>query len=234
VSALRLLLAACLAVLPVSLGFAGSVIREPGAIYLEDFARQPVRIPIVADTPIYYQSDLGRYLGTLRKGQTVELQAFKDTAYRVRGMAQQGQVAGWVNPTTLPALKKEFVVNLKQNAARRDEVAALISRNEVAVNMTPDEVIAALGKPSRKSSKQDAAGREEVWEFIKYERVPQTQTGYDVYGRLVTSVVYVKVPAGKLSVTFDHDLVTSTEQTEGTLDRDAHVRLVPAPLVFAN
>ncbi len=235
VSALRLILAACLALLPASLAFAGgAVIREQGAIYLEDFTQQPVRIPITAEAPIFFHSDLGQYLGTLRKGQILELQAVRPDAYRVRGFAQQGQVAGWVSPASIPALKKEFIENLKQNAARRDAVAALIARNEVAVNMTPDEVIASLGKPSRKIAKQDAAGREETWEFIRYERVPQTQSGYDQFGRFVTSVVYVKVPAGKLSVTFDNNLVSSLEQTEGTLDRDARPKLVPAPLVFAN
>jgi len=235
VSALRLFLAACLAFGPASLSFGGlALIREPGAISLEDFTRQPVRIPVTVDTPIFYQPDLARYLGTLRRGQTVELQAYKDDAYRVRGLAQQGQVVGWVSPKTLAALKKEFIENLKQNAARRDSVAALIAKNEVAVNMTPDEVVASLGKPTRKTSKQDAGGRAEVWEFIKYERVPQTQTGYDQYGRLVTSVAYIKVPAGKLSVTFDNNLVSALEQTEGSPEREGRVKLIPAPLVFAN
>ncbi len=235
VSTPRILLAACLAVLAQSFAFSGSVVREPGVIYLEDFAAHPVKIPVKEDASIYYQPDLARYLGTLKKGQFVELQAVAQGAYRVRGLAQQGQVAGWVAPGSLPALKKEFLEGLKQNAQRHEEVATLISHNEVAVNMTPDEVVASLGKPSRKSSRQDGNGREEVWEFIKYERVPQETTGYDRFGRLVSSVVYVKVPAGKVSVVFDNNLVTSLEQTEGSLERDARPRLVaPPPLVLNN
>jgi hypothetical protein len=235
VSVPRILLAACLAAMAQGVAWAGSVIREPGAIYLEDFAPRPVKIPVKEDAAIYYQADLGRYLGTLKKGQMVELQAVAGGAYRVRGMAQQGQVVGWVAPASLPPLKREFLDGLKQNAQRHEEVAALIARNEVAVNMTPDEVIASLGKPSRKSSRLDGSGREEVWEFIKYERVPQETTGYDRYGRLVSNVLYVKVPAGKISVIFDNNLVTSLEQTEGSLERDARPRLVaPPPLVLAN
>ncbi len=228
-----LLVALALIALPCA-SQAGAVIREPGAIYLEDFSAHPIRIPVRQDSPIYYQSDLGRYLGTLAKGQVVELQAVSDNAYRVRGVAQQGQVAGWVLPAALAPLKQEFLANLRQNAARRDEVAALIARNEVAVNMTPDEVVAALGKPSHKSTRLDAASRQEVWEFVKFERVPQTTTGYDRFGRLVSSVVYVSVPSGKISVSFADNLVASVEESEGNLAKDAHVKLIPAPLVFAN
>lgn len=209
----------------------GAVIREPGAIYLEDLVPKPVQIEVLADAPIFYQSGLDRYLGTLRGKQKVELQAVMPHAYRVKGMARQGQVAGWIEAKHLQPLKKEFLESLKQNAARQEEVAPLIARNEIAINMTPEEVSASLGKPPRKSSRLDATGRHEVWEFIKYDRVPQETTGYDRFGRLVSSIIYVKVPVGKLSVTFDKNLVSAIEQTEGTLAHDARVKIVAAPFV---
>ena len=209
----------------------GAVIREEGAIYLEDLLMKPARLATVEDTPIFYLSDLARYLGTLKRGQIVELQAVSDTAYRVRGLAQQGQVAGWVDPKFLNPLKKDFLANLKQNAARRQEVLALIAKNEVAINMTPEEVAQALGKPAKKTSRLDAKGREDVWEFVRYERVPQEVVGQDSLGRLVRSITYIKVPAGKLAVTFANNLVSSLEQTEGTFDRDARVSIVAAPFV---
>lgn len=189
---------------------------------------RPARLATVADTPIFYKNDLGRYLGTLKKGQIVELQAVSDTAYRVRGMAQQGQVAGWVDPKFLNPLKQDFLDGLKQNDARRKEVLALIARNEVAINMTPEEVMQALGKPAKKSSKLDAKGREDVWEFIRYERVPQETVGRDQVGNLVRTIIYVKVPAGKISVTFANNLVASLEQSEGVLDA-GRVSVVTAP-----
>ena len=111
---------------------------------------------------------------------------------------------------------------------------ALIAKGEVALNMTHEEVTAALGKPQKKSSKLDAKGRQEVWEFIRYARVPQETVGRDVLGRVVTNVVYVKVPAGKLSVTFENSLVSGLEQSEGTPEVPGGVQLVPAPIVFAN
>lgn len=224
------LTALAFAVLAVSAQAAtsGAVIREEGAIYLEDLLMKPARLATVADAPIFYKNDLGRYLGTLKKGQIVELQAVSDTAYRVRGMAQQGQVAGWVDPKFLNPLKQDFLDGLKQNDARRKEVLALIARNEVAINMTPEEVMQALGKPAKKSSKLDAKGREDVWEFVRYERVPQESLVRDAVGNLVRTIIYVKVPAGKISVTFSNNLVTSLEQSEGTLDA-GRVSVVTAP-----
>jgi hypothetical protein len=137
----------------------GAVIRESGAIYLEDLLPKPVQLVTKTDAQIFYRSDLARYLGTLKAGQRVELQAVSDSAYRVRGIARQGQVAGWVSPEDLTPLKQDFVKALRQNATRQEEVAALIARKEVAINMTPEEVRTALGKPSKKTSRLDANGR---------------------------------------------------------------------------
>jgi len=210
----------------------GAVIREAGAIYLEDLLVKPARLATVADAPIYYHNDLGQYLGTLKKGQIVELQAVTDKAYRVRGMAQQGQVAGWVDPKYLNPLKKDFLDNLKQNAVRLEQVKALIAKSEVAINMTPEEVQQSLGKPTKKTSRLDATGREDIWEFIRYVSVPQETVGRDNFGNLVSNIIYVKVPAGKLSVTFANNLVTALEQTEGNLEHGAQVKMIPAPFAI--
>ena len=209
----------------------GAVIREAGAIYLEDVLKKPVHLVTTVAAPIHYQSDLGRYLGTLKKGQRVELQAVGEGAYRVRGMAQQGQVAGWVEPAALTPLRADFLAALKQNAARREEVLALVERNEVAINMTPEEVTTSLGKPAKTTSRLDAKGREETWEFVRYERVPQTVNGYDVNGRGVSRTVYVKVPAGKLAVIFSNSLVSALEQSESTAEGDGRVKIVSAPFI---
>ena len=232
-NALPILLAALLLHTTAHAAPSGAVVREEGAIYLEDLLPKPVRLATIADAPIHYKIDLERYLGILQKGQIVELQAVSDTAYRVRGKAEQGQVAGWVDPKFFNPLPKDFLANLKQNSARQQEVAALIAKNEVAVNMTPEEVSKALGKPGKKTSHLDAKGREERWEFVKYERVPKEIVGRDKDGNLVKSVISEKVPIGKLAVSFVNNLVASLEQTEGTLDRAAQVKIIPAPFLVS-
>ncbi len=234
VKALPLLLGLLLLFTPQSGRAASAVIREEGAIYLEDLLTRPVKLATIQDAPVYWKIDLEKSLGVIRKGQLVEVQAVSDGAYRVRGQAQQGQVLGWIEPKYLSPLKPDFLANLKLNAARKIEVEALIARNEVAINMNPAEVSRALGKPAKKTSRLDANGREEVWEFVRYDRVPQEVTTYDRYGRLITTYIYVKVPAGKLSVVFQNNLVSSLEQTEGTIERAAQVKIVAVPFNVLN
>ena len=234
VKALQLLLGLLFVAAPLSAPAASALIREEGAIYLEDLLPKPVKLATIQDTPVFWKIDLSKSLGIMRKGQLVEVQAVSDGAYRVRGQAQQGQVLGWVEPKYLSPLKPEFLANLKQNAARKAEVEALIARNEVALNMTVGEVGRALGKPAKKTSRLDANGREDVWEFVRYENVPQEVAGYDRLGRLTTTTVYVKVPSGKLSIVFQNNLVSSLEQTEGAIERAAQVKIVAVPFNFLN
>lgn len=209
---------------------ASNLPREEGAIYLEDLALKPLKLATVADANVATKPADGRYLGTIRRGSAVELLAVSDGLARVRGQAQQGGVSGWVDLRALTPLKAEFLDSLRQNAKRKGEVDALIAKGEVALNMTPEEVGAALGKAQKKTSKLDAGGRKETWEFVRYARVPQETTGIDRFGRLVTTTVYVKVPAGKLTVNFENNLVTTLEQSEGNTDVQAAPRIIAAPV----
>jgi hypothetical protein len=206
--------------------------HESGAVYLEDLAIKPVRLTVVGEAPVYSQITSGRYLGILRRGTTADVVAIADGLLRVRGTAQQGGVVGWVPATGLTPLKQDFIDSVRKNAARKADVDALIAKGEVALNMTHEEVTSALGKPQKKTSKLDAKGRQDIWEFIRYARVPQETTGFDPAGRIVTTTIYVKVPAGKLAVSFENNLVSALEQSEGTTDVPGPIRLVPAPVVM--
>ena len=213
---------------------ASALPKEPGAIYLEDLSVKPVKLAVIGEAAVTSLMVNGRFLGVLRKGTVAEVVAISDAGVRVRGTAQQGGVVGWVPATGLTPMKPEFIESLKKNAQRKAEVDALTAKGEVALNMTHEEVSAALGKSQKRFTKLDAKGRQEVWEFIRYTRVPQENVGRDSQGRLVTSVVYVKVPAGKLAVTFENGLVSSLEQTEGAAEVPAPVQLVPAPILVVN
>ena len=78
VKALHVLLGVLLCAAPLPVRAAGALLREEGAIYLEDLLPRPVKLATVQDAPIFWKIDLGKYLGTLRKGQLVEIQAVSD------------------------------------------------------------------------------------------------------------------------------------------------------------
>lgn len=226
--AARLFLLALLCATPAH----AALVREEGALYLEDALDRPVKIAVTTQSPIYFDLAMQRYLGVLRPPQVVELLAIDIAggAYRVRGQARQGGVAGWVEAKNLAPLNEKFLAALKEGVRRRTEVKLLIEKNEIAINMTPTEVAASLGKPAKKTSRLDATGRHETWEYVRYERVPQQVSGYDRNGQLVSQTRYVKVPAGRLSVIFDNNLVSALEQTEGSLTADSRVKIVTAPV----
>ena len=227
-----LLLSLGLALLAANSHGATALPREEGAYYLEDLAIKPVKVTVIGEATVSSQIANGRFLGVLRRGSNAEVVAIAGDLLRVRGTAQQGGVVGWVNAAGVTPLRPDFIESVKKNFQRKADVDALIAKGEVALNMTPEEVTSALGKPQKKTSKLDAKGRQDVWEFIRYVRVPRQVPATDQFGRPVITTVFEKVAAGKLSVTFENNLVSTLEQSEGNADVAPPVRLVPAPLVM--
>lgn len=209
------------------------IIREPGAIYLSDFASKPIKTSLSQPANACFHIDMKTYAGTLRPNQTLEIVAISENGdlYRVRGMAQQGQILGWVRAQDVQALDPEFAKNLKKAEERRRIVNALIAKNEVAIGMTPQEVHKSLGKPNKKTNKANQTSTEQTWEYVKYANVPQQVTSYDAWGNLVASTIYVKKPVGKLTAVFSNDLVSSLEQSEGTISSGNEVQIVVPPVV---
>lgn len=216
--------------LSATIATAGPVIREAGALYPEDAIDEPVKLRVLAEAPIHFDSAGERYLGHLTAGQRVELQAIKGDRYRVKGRARQGQVAGWVAAAMLEPLPADFVAQLAEAIKRKEEVAALIAGHEVALNMTCAEVQKSLGKPHQRTANTDAEGTSEVWEYVTYQVVPQQVTHRDWWGQLYTETRYVKVPVGQRAVVFKDGMVAAMEETEGSLARQARLKLLAEPL----
>ncbi len=226
-----------------ALASAGPISREAGALYLADFSKDLPRFKLTGPAPCYFEADMQRYAGTLRFPQAVQLDAVSSRGmFRVRGNAKQGGVAAWIEPQFLEGVPADLVDNLRKAEERRRQVDELIANNEVAVGMTLDEVTRSLGKPQKKSSRVGREGSTHVFEYIKYDIIPQTAytpafresiVGFhpdprdpDQQPRRVVvnssygydaSTVYLKVPVGTVRVSFINELVESIEQSEGTL-----------------
>ncbi|MCA1964241.1 MAG: hypothetical protein LDL31_09885, partial [Prosthecobacter sp.] len=171
-------------------------------------------------------------IGSMAPGTVVRLVALSDDAYRVRGRARHGDVSAWLPMTAAATPEVDLVPRLKKLYERQKKVQELIAARQIALGMTGEEVQAALGKPSRKSSKLSAAGREEKLEYVIYERVPQYTTSLDAFGRPFQTVTYLKMETGSLSVILKDNVVDSVEETKGNPLGTGGVKIVPGPIVF--
>jgi hypothetical protein len=237
---------------------AGPIVREEGAIYLDDFSVPALRLSLREAAPCYFDLQGRRFAGTLRFPQLVRLDAVApDGMLRVRGNAQQGGVAAWVDPRFLQEPPEGFVDALRKAEERRRQVEQLIANNEVAIGMTLEEVTRSLGKPQKKSSRTGREGSTQVFEYIKYDIIPQTSYTpafrQSIVGfrpdprdprqqarRVVVnsgvgydaSTVYLKVPVGTVTVSFTNGVAESIEQSEGTL-AGANASIVVPPVNVA-
>lgn len=204
---------------------------EPGAIYVEDILTKPVRLTVLAESVIYYQGDMQRPLGAMAPGTPVYLVAMTDTAYKVRGRARHGDVAGWMRMQDLRAPDPQLPDKLRAFFERQKKVDELIARKQIALGMTSEEVQQSLGRPTRRTSKLTAAGRDEMMEYSVFQNVPQLTTGRDAFGNLVQTTIYVKVEVGRLTVTFEKGAVSGIEETVGRPLGGGGILSVPVPVV---
>ncbi len=165
-------------------------------------------------------------------GTLVKLVGLSDTAFRVRGKARHGDTSGWIRMTDALSPDPNLVPNLKKLHERQTQVEVLIAAHQIALGMTSEEVLASMGKPSRKSSKLSAAGKDEKFEYVIFERIPQYTTSVDAFGRPFQSVTYIKVETGSLSVNFKNNTVETIEETKGNPLGTGGVKIVPGPVLF--
>lgn len=189
--------------------------QEEGAIYLEGMVEDPIPIRITKTVPAFSNLSGDRWLGNISANQNGVLLAVSEKAYRIRGQAKQGQIAGWVSKASVEGLPPEFEENLRLFHERYEIVKELIDNHQVALGMTVGEVTASIGPPDKRSSRVSQEGRTDTLEYISYERVPQSTVSYDSLGRPFTSTQYVEVPSGRVQIDFTNDTVTAIEESEG-------------------
>lgn len=203
--------------------------REKGAVYVEDFTDAPVTLRLREAAPAYTDLTAQRSVGSLLGGQEVALIAFSDKACRVRGRAAHDTIVGWVGMKFLEAKDASLFDRLKQAAARQKQVDALIAKKEVAIGMTPDEVIQSLGRPDEETTSLTKDKADGSFSYITYDRLPQRHLVRDRYGRLVQTVTYIKVETGRLTVVFEGGAVSGVQTTKGRPNWN-NARIVVPPI----
>jgi hypothetical protein len=155
-----------------------------------------------------------------------------EKAYRVRGLAKQGQVAGWVSKAAIKGLPEEFEAKLREYHARYQIVSELIENHQVALGMSVAEVTASIGPPDKRSSTVNADGRTDSLEYISYQRVPQTVMTYDSFGERVPVTQYIEVESGRVQVSFLNDTANSISESEGLNFANSRTSVIVPPPVF--
>lgn len=210
----------------------GQLAQETGTFSVEDLIPKPIQLKVAREAPIYYQSSMDRVLGSMAPATVVRLVAMSDQGdFRVRGRARHGDVAGWMRKVDVISQDPNLAANLKKTWDRHVQVSALIEAKQVALGMTLDEVHQSLGKPDKKSSKVNLDGRSDVLEYITYDIVPQTTTRQDFLGNFYNETIYVKVPTGRMSITFADTVAKEIEEVEGNPLGNRGVQLVPVPFL---
>lgn len=201
--------------LPAQLPRPSSLSRERGAVYVEDFTDEPVRLTLPAPATAFADPSARRRLGQLLGGQKVDLIAFTEKACRVRGRAAHDTIVGWVGLKFLQSDDPQLFERLQQAAARQADVEKYIARKEVAIGMTPDEVVRALGRPDEETTNVRQEASSGSFSYVTWDRIPQRTLARDRYGRLVQTITYIKVETGRLTVEFENGTVASLQSTKG-------------------
>ncbi len=212
------------------------VVREKGAVYLEDFLEpgKEVILEVKHPAPVFHRSDGQRRLGTLVVGRPAKIIAATDRAYLVQTKAEHAMVRGWITPKALEVHDGDaFVKTIKELHERQLLVADLIDQGQVALGMTLSEVKQSLGEPDRLQSELDTAGRTDVLEYVTYDRVPQRVNRIDPTGIPYTAIAFVKVETGKVEIELKDEVVTAIRNEKGAPNLNAPVTITPPPvLVF--
>ena len=207
--------------------------RDPDVIYFEEDSPKPIMLGVIKEAPVFSDKEGKVKLGYLKANQTVRLEAMTDRAYKVRGNGTSNGISGWVPPWAFSSKDPKFVENLKLLYARNIQVEKLIAARQVAVGLTPDEVMRSLGKPTKTTMRKTGEGQSGRWEFIDYEEVKNYANVRDpLTGLIFRQLISVtQVEKGKTAVEFENGLVSAVEESEDR-QRGANTRIIVPPLVF--
>ncbi len=232
--ALLALVLALSMVIPVDADTLGSkLMREKGTTYIEDiFPNAPeIELLVLEPSIAYGDPKAQRKFGVFDRNQIVNLIAVSEFAYKVRGEARHGRLAGWVSKKSLSSKDPKFAEKLEKLITRSKMVAELIEKKQIAIGMTPAEVAKVLGDPTRRESRVTAKGKEDVWEYITYETVNH----YDYFrdpatGQTLKRFSYSeKIESGKVRIEFSNSAVSAISESDEDPGRGA-VKIVPVPL----
>lgn len=191
-----------------------SALREDGVLYFDgNLPGGKILATLHTGTTVYLHRDFQMALAALYNGQKIELIGMSPEGYLLKANYRNNTITGWIKPDDLPSgIDPAIFAQAKKNQARHEAVGVAIANKTVIQGMTPDEVKQAVGRPESVTSHTDPNGASLVWTYVTYREEPQYQYTLDAFGRPVLSTYYVKIPIGKLVVSFVNGAVIAVTQ----------------------
>jgi len=190
--------------------------NDPKVVYVEDLTNEKLVFEVIETRPVFYTKKGHTKSGAVTKGIQCELIAFDDRAYKVKYKGRNGNISGWVSPHALSCSDDKFIENFKKLYKREIEIKALIAKNEIAIGMTPEEVIRSLGEPTKTKLRVTAKGSSGHYEYIEtyeqkhyaYFQDPESGQTFRNHTHTTTEV------KNSLKVEFTDHAVSAIEESE--------------------
>jgi hypothetical protein len=206
-----------------------SAIHDDDYVSIEDKFKKTPTVQVKEEFPIYKDSAFTQAIGTMPAGTTVKLAGMiASGAFKVRGKARHGDVAGWLPHTAIQSPSPDFFKNAKAFYDRERLINQCLINKQVAIGMTEEEVRICLGKPDSTNKRVTASGQQLTHHYIQYQRIPQYQTQRDAFGQIYQTVTYIKVESGRLQIDYQNGLVTIIEEyKDNTLQKNPFTIIPP-------
>ncbi len=207
---------------------------DPSVVYMNQHYAQPVQLQVIDNFPIFSDKNAKNKVGILLGNQIVNLEAMTEFGYKVRGKGATQGVAGWVSPKAFASKDPNFVENLKASYARLVEVQRLIANHEIAIGMTPEEVVRSLGEPTERRIKRGRKGISGTLSWVEYKEVKHFQTFADpLSGQRIRRYTHTtREEKSRVDVDFEKGVVSSIEESDRQLPTGPKIIVRPIDLIF--
>lgn len=193
---------------------------------------KPVMLTATGTVTICSDRQLRTRLGEVAVRTPVRLLAYTPEVYYVSGRGTRGSLlTGWADPGALSAVEPALIQEVEANLEKREEIEEAIANRDVVLGMSPEDVERSLGRPAARSRSKSRDHSTETWTYIRYESVPQTQTGLTVDGITTATTVNVRVPAGRTVITFEDGVVSAFENLEEAVSGSGATVVTPATVL---
>ncbi len=194
--------------------FAADKLRLDDVVYLDDFMSKPIELKALKATPLTFSRDGNGVIDTIGARQSVRLIGIGPERYLVQARVTNGRAEGWVLPSSMEPIPESLLKDIEKKSAAAEKVKEAISRGEIEIGMTEEDVIKILGTTREKSQVKDINGSFDQWTYTTYKKVAYTVQSLVNGTNSWTTTLFRNVPVGHKIVSFQDKKVVRFENKQ--------------------